>query len=110
MGLGLDLDLDLDLALALDLNLDLYLDWSDLKMATVAQFDPKTSESHDTRKISDLKTAADHQFWNKNRSGSSTLEHKCVSVVKKQHPALMRPSRRQRAGPPWTPESLFYLY
>ena len=52
-------------------------------MTRVSQFDPKTSESHDTREISDLKTAADHQLWNKNRSGSSTLEHKCVSVVKK---------------------------
>ena len=43
-------------------------------MTTVAHFHPKMSESHDTREISDLKTAADHQHWNKNHSGSSTLE------------------------------------
>ena len=56
-------------------------------MTTVSHFAPKTSELHDTREISDLKTAADHQLWNQNRSGSSIVEGKCVSVVKKQHPA-----------------------
>ena len=37
---------------------------SDLKMTTVSQFDPKTNESHDTREIGDLRTAADHQLLN----------------------------------------------
>ena len=37
---------------------------SDPKMTTVAHFDPKTSELHDTREMGDLKTAADHQLWN----------------------------------------------
>ena len=54
------------------------------KMTRVSHFDPKSSELHDTREMGDLKTAADHQLWIQNRSGSSTLEHKCVSVVKKQ--------------------------
>ena len=37
----------------------------DLKTRTVSHFGPKTSESHDTRETSDLKTAADHQLLNK---------------------------------------------
>ena len=34
------------------------------KMTRVSHFAPKTSESHDTRDMSALKTAADHQLWN----------------------------------------------
>ena len=38
--------------------------FTDLKMATVTHFAPKTSESHDTRETSNVKTAADHRLLN----------------------------------------------
>ena len=36
---------------------------SNPKMTSVSHFAPRTSKSHDTRDISDLKTAAVHQLW-----------------------------------------------